>query len=461
MVHQWFSKAIKGSAGAFAAIALCLLAVPVLMASKEWDDHDRSNKSLARATAINTLQSCDKNAVLFTFGDNETYPLWYAQEIEGIRRDVRVINTSLLGIDWYIDQLNYKVNEADAVPMAWKKKDYIGDNHNYILYYDNPAIPKDRFFPLSEVVRFFTSDNDAEKLTSNNGQRMNYLPTRNFEIPAADAATRTALGGSAGDSTGGGPIRITIAKDMLQKDDLAQLSILSAVAAEGWKRPIYFSSMQEIGGFGNLKDYMKLEGTVYRVMPFKGATPAVEGQSSDGGYVDVEKSFNLFMKTYNYGNAERNNVYFDEKNRLMFAPYRINAARIADELTMRGRQADAIRLLDKVKNGISERSYLYDGTMMYMAQSYYRAGAKDKGRDVAKKLARNHETDLKWILSLGEDERANMFSEVQRDMSIINLMAQTADQAGDPATGKELNQSFQALLGRVTQAFPNPQGAGG
>ncbi len=459
MVHQWISKAVKGTSGAYAAIGLCLLAVPVLMASKEWDDHDRSNKTLARATAINTLESCAPNAVLFTFGDNETYPLWYAQEIEGIRRDVRVINTSLLGIDWYIDQLNYKVNDADAVPMAWKKKDYVGDSHNYIMYYENPSVPKDRFFPLADVVKFYTSDNDAEKLMSNSGERMNYLPTKNLELPAANAATLASLGAVAGDSAAARPIRFTLGKDVMQKDELAQLAILSAVAAEGWKRPLYFSSLQEVGSFGNLRDYTRLEGTVYRVVPFTSASATAGAPMSDGGFVDVDRSFNLFQNVYTYGNAERNNVYFDEKNRLMFAPYRINGARLADELTARGRQADAIKVLDKIVKGISEHSYFYDGTMVYLTQSYYRAGATAKAAELAKKLVRNQETDLNWILSFDEDARNSLFSEAQRDISIMSMIAQTAEQSGDAATGKELGQRFQAMVGRLTQAFP--QAAGG
>ena len=121
MVNDLLQKAVKGTVGIYASIALCLLAVPTIMAKENWDDHDRSKKTIARATAYNTLMSCAPNAILFTFGDNDTYPLWYIQEVEGVRKDVRIVNTSLLGIDWYIDQLNYKINDAAAVPMIWKK----------------------------------------------------------------------------------------------------------------------------------------------------------------------------------------------------------------------------------------------------------------------------------------------------------------------------------------------------
>ena len=452
MVHHYFQRILKGASGVYATLGLTLLAVPVLMASQEWDDHDRSNKTLARATAINTLESCAPNAVLFTFGDNETYPLWYLQEIEGRRRDVRVINTSLLGIDWYIDQLNYKVNDADAVPMAWKKKDYLGEAHNYIMYYDNPSIPKDRFFPLNEIVRFYTSDNAGEKLPTNGGQMSNYLPSRNIEIAAPSTSVMQSFG-IAADSNAMQPMRFTIGKDMLVKDDLAQLAILAAVAAEGWKRPVYYSSLQELGAYGDLTKYMRLEGTVYRVTPYKGVPDGVES-GGEGGYTDLEKSLNLFTNVYTYGNADRNDVYFDEKNRLMFASYRVNAARLAEELSAAGRKQDAVKVLDKVVKGISERSYLYDQTMFYITQAYYRAGAPEKGRPIALKLARNFEDDAKWIFSLSEDQRANMISDIQRDLGLISALAQAMQQLGDAATAKTLNDKMQVLMGQAQQLIP-------
>ena len=453
MVHHYLQRVLKGASGVYATLGLTLLAVPVLMAAQEWDDHDRSDKTLARATAINTLESCAQNAVLFTFGDNETYPLWYLQEIEGRRRDVRVINTSLLGIDWYIDQLNYKVNEADAVPMAWKKKDYLGEAHNYIMYYDNPSIPKDRYFPLGEIVRFYTSDNASEKLPTNGGQMMNYLPSRNIEIAAPSAAQLQSFGINA-DSTSLQPMRFTIGKDMLVKDDLAQMAIIAAVAAEGWKRPVYYSSLQELGSYGDLTNYMRLEGTVYRVTPYKGVPDGMGNQGDGGGYTDLDKSFNLFTNVYTYGNADRKDVYFDEKNRLMFAAYRMNASRIAEELTAAGRKADAIKVLDKVVNGISERSYLYDQTMFYIAQAYYRAGAPEKGKPLALKMARNFEDDAKWIFSLGEDQRATMVGEIQRDLGLISALAQATQQLGDAATAKTLNDKLQVLMGQAQQLVP-------
>jgi hypothetical protein len=183
MVNDLFQRFLKGAGGIYASIALCLLAVPTLMAAEEWDDHDRSKKTIARATAWNVLQSCAPNAILFTYGDNDTYPVWYLQEVEGIRKDVRVINMSLLGIDWYIDQLNHKINDADAVPMLWKKEHYIGDRRNYIRYYQTPQVPQDRYFNLVDICNFMLSDDPNNMLQAMGmDEKENFFPTKNFFI---------------------------------------------------------------------------------------------------------------------------------------------------------------------------------------------------------------------------------------------------------------------------------------
>src|SRR5690606_8029850 len=192
------------------------------MAAEEWDDHDRSKKTVARATAYNTLMSVAPNAILFTFGDNDTYPLWFVQGVEGIRKDVRIVNTSLLGIDWYIDQLNYKINDADPVPMIWKKKDYVGDRKNYIRYFDNPQIPKDRYFNLIEVCNFIVSDEPTNKLRTMGGDMENYLPAKNFTLPGLTREQLIAFGMlDANDSLPINPeFKFTFPKDVAYKDDV-------------------------------------------------------------------------------------------------------------------------------------------------------------------------------------------------------------------------------------------------
>jgi len=450
MLNDWLSKVMKGDGAAYASIGLSLLLVPIWMVHETWDDHDRSKKTLARATAYNTLISCEKNAVLFTYGDNETYPLWYLQEIEGIRPDIRVINTSLLGIDWYIDQLNYRINDADAVPMVWKRNDYIGDHREYIRYADHkmvpqiPEVPAGQFFPINDICKFITSDN---KLPLEE-EPVNYLPTRNISIPTPDKNALGALAAGMDTSQISNDMRVTFSagKDVYTKSDLAQINIIAAVASQGWKRPLYFSNLQEMGGYGNLNDFMKLEGTVYRLMPYKLSKPLQpQPGSGDQGFIDVKKSLDLYTKTYIWGNANRNDVYFDEKNRQNFIPLRLNAARIADELSNQGRKTDAISLLDHVKNGISEHSYYYDFTALYMAEAYYHAGGMQQGASMAKKVADNARDDIRYAGSLDDNGKEQMAGEVQRDISIMSQLAVETIRAGDKATADYIIHSLQAL----------------
>jgi len=446
MVHEWFRKLTKGAAAAYGAIALCLLAVPALMAKEEWDDHDRSRKTIAWATAHNSLMSCAPNAILFTFGDNDTYPLWYLQEVEGVRTDVRIVNTSLLGIDWYIDQLNYKINDADAVPMIWKKQHYVGDRRNYLRYMENPAIPQDRFFNLQEVCNFIISDDVNAKIRTQAGETENYLPSRNFFLPSLSREEIIRNGmlhpsDSIGINT---EFKFTFPKTVAYKDDLGVLNIVAAVAQQGWKRPVYFGAGMG-DNYQGMNDYLKLEGTVYRLVPYKYNNPR-PNNPGDMGFVDAQKSYDLFMNTYKWGGAERNDVYFDEKNRQMLTAYRIDASRVADELTARGRTAEAIQVLDKVVKNITPASYAYDVPSYYLALSYYKAGEKAKGRQMALALSKNAEDDIKYILDLDDEMREGMSNDVQRDLTIMNILSNVAGQAGDTATAQELGQRFQGLL---------------
>jgi hypothetical protein len=446
MVNEWFRKLLKGTAGSLAAIVLCLLAVPALMAAENWNDHDRSRKTIARATAYNTLMSCEPNSILFTFGDNDTYPLWYLQEVEGVRKDIRIVNTSLLGIDWYIDQLNYKMNDAPAVPMIWKKPHYMGDRRNYMRYFDNPQIPKDRFFNLIEVCNFIVSDDPTNKLRTMGGEMENYLPSKNLFLPPMTHQQLVQNGMiAAGDSAGiNTEVKFTFPKDIAYKDDIGMLNIIAGVAQGGWKRPIYFGSGMG-DNYQGMQDYLRLEGTVYRLMPYKSMNPKPLNPG-DMGFVNLDKSYKLFMNTYIWGGAERKDVYFDEKNRQMLIAYRISAARIADELSMLGRKAEAVQVLDKVMQGITRESYPYDLPTYFMAVSYYRAAELKKGRDLTMAIVKNVEDDIKYILNFDDpDTRDGLSSDVQRNLSVINYLGSVAQQSGDTATGKELNDKVQAL----------------
>jgi hypothetical protein len=173
------SKGVNEKIINIAAAVICMLA-PILMANQEWDDHDRSKKTLARDDAKNYLESCAPNAILFCFGDNDTYPLWYAQEVEKVRPDIRIINTSLLGIDWYINQLRYKINQSDSVDVIWRPDQIIGDKLQYLQYIANDKVPQDQYYPLYDVMKNVIGNQTDARV----------LPVKKFKVPIDTALVR-------------------------------------------------------------------------------------------------------------------------------------------------------------------------------------------------------------------------------------------------------------------------------
>jgi len=451
MVTDWMHRLVRqGAAAPALATILCLAAVPALMACQNWDDHDRSRKTLARATAYNVLSSCDSNAILFTVGDNDTYPLWYMQEIEGFRQDVRVVNLSLIAIDWYIDQLNYKINDADAVPMIWKPGQYEADKRNVVIYQPYPEIPADRYIELEEVLKFTVSDDPATQVSAG-GESYNVLPTKNLAIRVDKAAVlRNGLVGAADSAMIADQILFTLPKDQLFKPDLAVLNIIAGVARDGWKRPIYFSAGFAGGGeFLGLDEYIRMEGLANKLVPIR-----MGGSSPEAGapqMVNTGKSLQLYLNTFLWGGADQKNIYFDEKNKTMLMTYRFSGAKVAEALIREGRKADAVKLLDKITGSITYESYQYDQGMWSIVAAYYLAGAPDKARKHADIIIRDSEQMVNYIAGIGNEEVRELAKSVDGRSSLgaMQYLAQVAAQAGDTARATQWSKAFQSGAQRL------------
>ncbi|PQJ10617.1 DUF2723 domain-containing protein [Flavipsychrobacter stenotrophus] len=445
MVYDLIARAVKGYPAAIGATVLCLVAVPTLMAKEEWDDHDRSQKRLAWSTAYNDLMSCEPNAILVTFGDNDTYPLWYLQEVEGVRKDVRIMINTLIGTEWFIDQLQRKINDADAVPMVWKRDDYMGSRHEHIRYMDSHKVPQDKYYDLYDIVKFMcTKDGDGGQ----DGE--GYIPALNVFVKGLSKEELIKKGMLDAADTGAiiNEMKFSLPREGMYKNDVTLVNMIAENAKNGWARPIYLS-----GGFpGNdtylgLHDYLRQEGMVYRLVPYK-KVPTAESKQV-GMNINLNKSYDLFMNKFKWGGGETNTVYFDEKNRVMMMAYRIYASQIADDLSAHGRNAEAVQLLDKVKAGITSHAYYYELTTFYMAMSYYKAGAKEKGRDLSLALTKNCEDDVEYMLTLDDNQREYLSRDIRNDASMVNTLASTAQTAGDAEGAKVLNDKFQAIYNKV------------
>ncbi len=390
-VRDWLSKSLSRGIATNLATAICLLAVPVLMAAQEWNDHDRSKKTLARDLAKDYLESCAPNAVLFSFGDNDTYPLWYAQEVEGIRPDIRVINYSLLGIDWYINQMRYKVNQSNPIDVLWTSDQIQGRKRDYIRYREVPGIPNNQYFDLYDLMKNYVGSEDPSRMVSTGGDEMiNTFPVRKVSVPV-DANTVKQNGTVNLTDSVVREVRFEIPKQVLMKNDLA---VLNVIAANKWQRPIYFTSLFDELGFGQ---YLRKDGLSYRLVP-------VANQQVNTDWM-VDKLMNKFA----FGNANIPGVYFDEENRRHLNTIRTAYAELAFDLSAKGRKEEARRTLEKADKmmlqenfpyGMISRGNMHNRNTIAFLEACYRSDAKDLAAKVSKSVRTDLQQQVKFYNSL-------------------------------------------------------------
>ncbi|MFM9051168.1 MAG: protein O-mannosyl-transferase family [Bacteroidota bacterium] len=363
-LYDFMRKKVPANFSALGATALCTAAVPVLMARAEWNDHDRSNRYTSRDFAVDYLQSCAKNAILFTNGDNDTFPLWYVQEVEGVRTDVRVVNLSLLNTDWYVDQLRRKYYDSDPIPISWTPDKYVLGRRDYIAYYDRGI--KDPV-ELSELIEFMGSDDPAVQARSQSGEMINYYPTRKVRMQvdaAAVLANKVVTPDLANKIV---PyLEFELPESYIMKNDLTILNIL---ANNNWKRPIYFATTVGTDAYVNLQSYFQLEGLTYRLVPIY--TPVTNEVAT--GRVATGIMYENVMNKFVFGNMNDEKIYLDENNIRMTTNFRINLARLAEGLLSEGKKDSAVKVLDKCIEITPDKTIPYNYFMINIAALYYQA----------------------------------------------------------------------------------------
>ncbi|MBP6455879.1 MAG: DUF2723 domain-containing protein [Chitinophagaceae bacterium] len=456
MVAELLSKFLKGSLSNIVAGVLCLLAVPILMANRNWDDHDRSHKTLALATAHNYLGACEINAILFCEGDNDTYPLWYAQEVEGYRTDVRVINTSLLGIDWYIDQLANKTNDAAPVPMIWKDVDYRGDLRNQIYYEQNPNLDANASYDLKEILAFVCKNTNPN---GNSKTAQGYFPTKNFYLNVNQKNIKNTNLLSKNDSAKIEEkivFSVPFTKGYITKGDIA---ILNIVAANDWKRPIYFSTTSVQGErLQGLSPYLQLEGLVSRLVPIR-TEPDPQLPTKR---LQLDKCTDLFLNKFEFGGAERTDVNFDQTNRRMLSGTKNLAFQISSALIDAGRKEDAKKVLDHVMKNISEASFPYylapeNFAMLYITGNYMNVGDKEKANKIVDGFLKYVDDDMEYTNTLPVELRSQKEDDLRYQMSGLGFLYQTASRNEMKDIADKIMAKMQKISPQSNQ-MPAPQG---
>ena len=446
-IYEFLRKFAPAPAVAIGVSALCLVAVPGLMAKGGWDDHDRSHRYTARDYATNYLESCAPNAILFTNGDNDTFPLWYAQEVEGIRTDVRVVNLSLLNTDWYIDQIKRKAYDSDPVPLSFTQEKYRQGKREQILIMDKGLKGHQN---IKEMIDFVASDNPEFKFAYE-GRQFDYFPSDKFSIPVDSAAVvQSGLVPVSMASQVAKSVDFTIDRNYVLK---AELMILDLLATNNWKRPVYFAITVGDDSYLGLQDYFQLEGLAYRLVPVKAQA---RGRGDDYGRVNTELMYKNMMEKFKWGGVDKREVYMDENNLRMTMNLRSNFERLASNLIDEGKPDLAIKALDRCFEVLPENNVPYNFFVIQLSDAYYRAGVTDKPDQIMTKYAGIVEAELRYFFKQKRHIQKDFESEIQRNMSIYKYLIDTAKKnRRDQLVAKlqpvfdSLESQFMAFSGQV------------
>lgn len=426
-LNKWRNSKISSGI----VILSCLIAVPGILIANNWDDHDRSGRETAHAMAVKYLESCDPNAILFTIGDNDTFPLWYAQEIEGIRRDVRVVNTSLFNVDWYIDQMKRKAYDSDPIPSQLTHEQYQWGTRDYII---KESITNDTI-DIQTILEFITSNDKRTKYGyvleqqgyDISGQRRqdmeaNYIPTENIRIPVDKNSVLENNIVQKKDSSLIVPyIDIRISSSAIYKNRLLMLDV---IANNNWERPIYFTG----GAFGEedyiwMKDYLQLDGLCYKLIPIK--TPVDPSNPYNMGRVDSDKMYEMVMN-WDWGNSNDPNIYHDIETRRNSITYRGNLARLMETLINENKRDKAEKIADLAMTKMPIELFDYYTLLEPFINGYYELEQKEKGRKLFLEVKTKYQESLNYYSHVSENNKAKLvetiYLDIERYRSLVDLL---------------------------------------
>lgn len=393
-MYKLISKTGNKTAAAGIAIAIGMIA-PILMGTQGWDDHNRSGRTTTIDFATNYLESCAPNAIIFTQGDNDTYPLWYAQEVEGVRTDVRIVNLSLIGVDWYIDQLRYKMNDADPIKLTFTPDQVRANNRDYTRYMANPKLDANTYYDARQIMAFVAKDDKS--VEAQIGEPY-YLPTRKLKFPVSpqavadmdmitlDSTTRVV-----------DALELDVKRSNLLKNDLITIDIIANNINE---RPIYFAVSVSPKAFLGFQKYFQQEGLTYRVVP-------VENVSADAQKAParMDVMYENIMNKWQFGQiAENENIYLDENISRMTLNLISNFAKLAKELVARGEYDKAKDVLDKCLDELPIERVHYNYFHSDFPKLYNRIGETEKAEAMAMDILEAAKAELDYYVYIFDEE---------------------------------------------------------
>ena len=437
---EWLTKIIKSPQLRWSLLAVLSLSAPMIMAQQNWDDHDRSRRYHQIDFAKNLLNSCAPNAILFTGGDNDTFPLWYVQEVEGFRTDVRVCNLSLLGTDWYVDQMKRKTYESEALPIKLTKDQFLEGVNDQIMYNENPNISE---MSLPDYLDLLHKDDSRIQAQTQSGETINTFPSDSLVVPVnvSELAKSNwfpkAFLPFVSDRLGW---RLP-AKNIF-KGELVQLEIISNNAVSGWKRPIYFAATLPNDQYLGLKESMQLEGYAYRLMPFK-----ISGAKD--GFVNTKiMADNMLNKMYWRGLNDPSIYYHgDFYMGIPSVTLRLGTYRLADQLVREGNFPLAKKVLDHLDFVMPDKVIPYDQFSASMVGIYLSIGEEKKALEIANTMVKRNAKSLDYYLAAGVRSNERNIQIAAYEMNII--VSSLKESKMPPAKYKELEGIFNFQMSKM------------
>ncbi|MCL7989043.1 DUF2723 domain-containing protein [Sphingobacterium sp. lm-10] len=442
-IAEFLSKKINPKTAGYIALGVSLVGAPVLLVSQNWDDHDRSEKFLARDMAKNYLESCAPNAILFTYGDNDTYPLWYLQEVEGFRTDIRVVNLSLLSSDWYMKQMMYPVNDAAALPINIDP-DKVKDGVRDVIYYQDHQIPE--YIDIQNILAIMLSDNRQNMVPLQNGEYVNLLPTKKMQLQVDRDAV---LANNVVPKKWQDAIVDTMQWDYsMEYVSRAELSILSILENNNWERPIYFTTTTPGDNYIGLDRYLVSEGFALRLMP------VALSQSEDmGGPVsNAEQVYDNIMNKYAWGNIAHSS-YLDPDSYRYISMYAGSIfGETAQDLMLMGEKQKAKDIVNNAYANLPNRVYSMGEVLSYvpLVDVMYQVGESTKANEIVKRNLKYVRENLHYYMAVAETkpnlEYRNMrfgLASIQRYQNLLK----TANQKELLAEADKLFESYKYLYG--------------
>lgn len=418
-IYDSLGKFIKDNRVTAVLVTLVtLFLVPGIMAREGWDDHDRSGRYAARDFAFNYLSSCDPNSILITFGDNDTFPLWYAQEVEEYRTDIRVVNHMLASGSWYVQQMFRKAYESEPLQFTLTEKQYERGVNDYVPIYDRGLKGHTE---LKRIIDFIASDDNDSKLTLQGGRKINYIPTRKIRLTVDSA--KCVENGIVPPELAGQIVPYVeweIKQNAIYKNDLMVLDFL---ATSDWERPLYIANPSSLSEVLGLDKYMHQEGMVYKFMP----VIAPNFISGIGG-VNGKKSYEVFMNC-EWGRLNEPDVTIDRESYRNSRLPKQNYLRAAETLFDQGETEKAVQLLDTCNYYFPHEKFTYDLLHIPFAELYLNAGEIEKGMRVVEILIGRYEEDLNYYDRLDPDfAEIHYTNDIRLSVSVLNRLGELARQ---------------------------------